>query len=55
MEQKTEVFARAKKLRSEGRTVSVLPMKRNLNAQFKKLEEEGFTEFEKIYRKDSME
>ena len=51
-EQKTEIFARAKKLRDEGKTVSVLPMKRNLNAQFKKLEEEGFGEFEKVYRRE---
>ena len=48
-QQKVAVFAEAKKLRAEGRTVSVLPMKKNLNAQFKKLEEEGFTEFKKIY------
>ena len=48
-EQKAAVFREAKKLREEGKTVSVLPMKKNLNAQFKKLEEEGFTAFQKVY------
>lgn len=50
--QKIQVFSEAMKLRSEGRTVSVLPMKKNLNAQFKRLEEEGYTEFKKVYPED---
>ncbi len=49
---KVELFERAKALRAEGKTVTVLPMKKNLNAQFKKLEEEGYTQFEKVYAKD---
>lgn len=48
-EQKVALFARAKELRESGKTVSVFPMKKNLFAQFKKLEEEGYTEFEKVY------
>lgn len=48
-EQKVALFARAKELRKGGKTVSVFPMKKNMNAQFKKLEEEGYTEFEKVY------
>lgn len=48
-EQKVALFAEAKKLRESGKTVSVYPMKRNMNAQFKKLEEEGYTEFKKVY------
>ncbi len=48
-EQKVALFAKAKELRKSGKTVSVFPMKKNMNAQFKKLEEEGYTEFEKVY------
>lgn len=51
-EQKQAVFMEAKKLREEGKTISIYPMKKNLNAQFKKLEEEGFTEFQKVYAKN---
>ena len=47
--QKVELFSQAKQLRNSGKIVSVYPMKKNLNAQFKKLEEEGYTEFKKIY------
>ncbi len=46
---KAEIFREAGQLRKEGKTVTVLPMKKNLNAQFKKLEEEGFSEFRKVY------
>lgn len=48
-EQKVALFKEAKNLRESGKIVSVYPMKRNLNAQFKKLEEEGYTEFKKVY------
>ncbi len=48
-EQKQDVFSEAKRLRQTGMTVSVYPMKKNLNAQFKKLEEEGYAEFRKVY------
>ncbi len=47
--QKIQVFTEAKRLREQGKTVSVFPMKKNLNAQFKRLEEEGFTRFIKIF------
>jgi len=47
--QKVALFAQAKKIRESGKIVSVYPMKKNLNAQFKKLEEEGYTEFKKVY------
>lgn len=50
--QKLEVFAEAKKFRKSGKTVSIYPMKKNLNAQFKKLEEIGFVEFKKVYAED---
>ena len=48
-EQLQHVFAEAKKLRETGMTVSIYPMKKNLNAQIKKLEDEGYTKFRKIY------
>jgi len=51
--QKVALFARAKALREEGKTVSVFPMKKNMNAQFKKLEEEGYAEFEKVYPEEN--
>lgn len=47
--QKIQVFTEAKRLREQGKTVSVFPMKKNLNAQFKRLEEEGFTQFIKVF------
>jgi len=46
---KTEVFAKAKQLRDGGNIVSVFPMKKNINAQFLKLEQQGYNEFIKIY------
>lgn len=48
-EQKVALFAQAKQLRESGKIVSIYPMKKNLTAQFKKLEEEGYTEFKKVY------
>ncbi len=52
-DKKAEIFKEAKSLREEGKTVTVLPMKKNMNAQFKKLEEEGYTEFKKVYPENS--
>lgn len=46
---KTEVFTKAKQLRDGGNIVSVFPMKKNINAQFLKLEQQGYNEFIKIY------
>ncbi len=45
-----ECFARADELRREGKTVSVLPLNKNVKFQIQKLEEDGYTEFEKVYR-----
>ncbi len=42
-------FEKAQALRNEGAQVSVLPMKKNLKRQVELLEEQGYTEFEKIY------
>ena len=46
----TEVFEKAARLRAEGKTVTVLPLKKNAKFQIDKLIEEGFTEIERIYR-----
>lgn len=50
IEKKKAVFAEAAKLRSEGRTVNIQPMKKNVKQQILKLEKEGYTEFKKIYK-----
>jgi histidyl-tRNA synthetase len=50
LDQKLELFAEAKKLREEGKTVTIQPMRKNVKAQIEKLEEEGFTEFRKVYQ-----
>ena len=50
IEKKKAVFAEATKLRSEGRTVNIQPMKKNVKQQILKLEKEGYTEFKKIYK-----
>ncbi len=47
--EKVALFSWAKQLRGQGKIVSVYPMKKNLSAQIKRLEEEGFTEFQKVY------
>lgn len=44
-----EIVKRAQELRQAGATVSVLPMAKNLGRQIDLLEQNGFTEFEKIY------
>lgn len=43
-------FARAEKLRADGCIVTVQPMNKNTKFQIQKLEEDGYTEFEKVYR-----
>lgn len=50
IEKKKAVFAEAAQLRSEGRTVNIQPMKKNVKQQILKLEKEGYTEFKKIYK-----
>ena len=50
IEKKKAVFAEAAKLRSEGRTVNIQPMKKNVKQQILKLEKEGYTEFRKVYK-----
>ncbi len=46
----TEVFEKAARLRKEGKTVTVLPLKKNAKFQIDRLMEEGYTEIERIYR-----
>jgi len=50
IERKMEIFAHAKQLREEGMIVTVQPLRKNPKIQIEKLEEEGFTEFQKVYR-----
>lgn len=50
IEKKKAVFAEAARLRSEGRTVNIQPMKKNVKQQILKLEGEGYTEFKKVYK-----
>ncbi len=48
-EQRMEALQHAQQLRSEGRQVAVLPMRKNMKHQIASLEAGGFTEFEKLY------
>ena len=48
-EKKLEILAEARMMRSEGVTVTVQPMRKNIKSQIEKLESEGFSEFHKIY------
>ncbi len=50
LEKKLEMFALAKKLRSEGVTVTIQPLRKNVKQQIEKLEAEGYTEFQKVYK-----
>ena len=50
LEKKLEMFALAKQLRSEGVTVTIQPLRKNVKQQIEKLEAEGYTEFEKVYK-----
>ena len=52
-EKKMELFAKAKELREAGTTVTIQPMKKNMKQQISLLEKEGYTEFQKIYRRDN--
>ena len=49
-ERRFEALKQAQALRAEGRDVAVLPMRKNMKRQIATLEEEGFTQFEKIYK-----
>ncbi|MBR5295128.1 MAG: histidine--tRNA ligase [Clostridia bacterium] len=44
-----EIFRQADKLRSEGKTVTVLPLKKNAKFQIDRLMEDGFSKIERIY------
>ena len=46
---KMEIFGEARKLRESGKVVTVQPMKRNLKAQISDLENNGYSDFRKIY------
>ena len=48
-DRRIEVLREAKELRKNGTTVTVLPMKKNMKAQIQRLEEEGYTDFRKVY------
>jgi histidyl-tRNA synthetase len=50
MEKKMEAFTRARALREAGTLVTILPMRKNMKQQIAKLEEEGYRNFEKIYK-----
>ena len=52
-EKKMELFAKAKELREAGTTVTIQPMKKNMKQQISLLEKEGYTEFQKIYRREN--
>jgi len=49
LEKKLEIFKEAKRLRSEGVTVTIQPMRKNIKQQIEKLEAEGYTNFQKVY------
>lgn len=44
-----EIFRRAGELRTQGNTVTVLPLKKNAKFQIDRLMEDGFTKIERIY------
>ena len=48
-EKKLEILSKARMMRSEGVTVTVQPLRKNIKAQIERLESEGFSEFHKIY------
>ena len=45
------VFEKAASLREEGKTVTVLPLKKNAKFQIDRLMEDGYAQIERIYRK----
>ena len=48
-EQRLAALKQASDLRSEGKAAAVLPMRKNMKRQIQTLEDEGFTEFVKVY------
>lgn len=52
-EKKMELFTEARTLREAGTTVTIQPMKKNMKQQISLLEKEGYTQFRKVYRRDS--
>lgn len=50
LEKKAELFEQAKAMRDEGKTVIIQPMRKNVKQQIKMLEEEGYTNFQKVYK-----
>ena len=44
-----DALQQAQELRAEGKTAAVLPMRKNMKRQIQTLEDEGFTEFVKVY------
>jgi histidyl-tRNA synthetase len=49
VEKRLEALRQANELRASGRNAAVLPMRKNMKRQIATLEDEGFTEFNKIY------
>ncbi|MBQ2809334.1 MAG: histidine--tRNA ligase [Clostridia bacterium] len=49
LERKMEIYAEAQALRADGKTVTIVPMKKNLKFQIEELEKIGYTKFNKIY------
>lgn len=52
-EKKLELFKKAKELREAGTTVTIQPMKKNMKQQISLLEKEGYTEFQKVYKREN--
>ena len=50
LDKKIALFKEAKALREEGAIVTIQPMRKNVKQQITKLENEGFTNFRKIYK-----
>ena len=48
-EQRLDALKQASDLRAEGKAAAVLPMRKNMKRQIQTLEDEGFTEFVKVY------
>ena len=48
-EARLEALRAAQALRAEGRDAAVLPMRKNIKRQIQTLEDEGFTQFEKVF------
>jgi len=48
-ERRLDALRQAQELRADGKTAAVLPMRKNMKRQIQMLEDEGFTEFVKVY------